>query len=80
MPIKIKEENNHTLVFHAGTRKTEQGFVTNGGRVLGITVLGRDLKDSVKRVYESIENIYFEGMHYRKDIGKKVDLYTRNES
>jgi phosphoribosylamine--glycine ligase len=80
VPIKIKEENNHTLVFHAGTRKTEQGFVTNGGRVLGITVLGRDLKDSVKRVYESIENIYFEGMHYRKDIGKKVDLYTRNES
>lgn len=70
--IEIKEENNQTLLFHAGTRKTEQGYVTNGGRVLGITALGNDMEDAVESVYHNIESVYFEGMHYRKDIGKKA--------
>ncbi|NLC44065.1 MAG: phosphoribosylamine--glycine ligase [Clostridiales bacterium] len=72
VPIEIKEENDQTFLFHAGTRKTEQGYVTNGGRVLGITALGNDMEDAVESVYHNIESVYFEGMHYRKDIGKKA--------
>ena len=72
-PIKIKTGNPDFLLFHAGTHKTEQGFVTNGGRIIGITALGKDLGDAVQRVYSNIENVNFEGMHYRKDIGKKAD-------
>ena len=74
VPIEIKEDKPDILLFHAGTRKVEQGFVTNGGRVLGITALGRDLEDAVESVYHNIESVYFEGMHYRRDIGKKAEL------
>ncbi len=74
VPIEIKEGKPEILLFHAGTLKTEQGFVTNGGRVLGITALGRDLEDAVGSVYQNIGSVYFEGMHYRRDIGKKAEL------
>ncbi|MCM8831646.1 MAG: phosphoribosylamine--glycine ligase [Candidatus Omnitrophica bacterium] len=69
---KIKD----IFVFHAGTKiKKEEGkvkYLTNGGRVLGITGLGTNLKDAIKNTYDAVEKIHFEGMHYRKDIGQKA--------
>lgn len=60
-------------VFHAGTKKTEEGFVTNGGRVLGVTAKGSDLKDARKKAYEATELIDFANKYMRHDIGKAID-------
>jgi phosphoribosylamine--glycine ligase len=59
------------MVFHAGTRKAGD-IVTNGGRVLGVTGLGATIKDAIDRTYHAVGMINFEGMQYRKDIGKKA--------
>ncbi len=58
-------------VFHAGTKKEKGKILTNGGRVFGITALGSNLKEAVNKAYKVIEQIEFEGIYYRKDIGKK---------
>jgi phosphoribosylamine--glycine ligase len=65
------------MVFHAGTEKQDESIVTSGGRVLGITALGRDTQDAVERVYKAIRLVRFEGAHYRKDIGNKALGYLR---
>lgn len=59
--------------FHAGTKLTDEGIVTNGGRVLGITALGRDLKEARAKAYEATEWIQFENKYMRHDIGKAID-------
>ena len=58
-------------VFHAGTRLTESGLVTAGGRVLGVTASGPDLPTAIRNTYEAVRKIHFPGMHYRTDIGSK---------
>ncbi len=61
-------------VFHAGTAKDEQGrIVTNGGRVLGVTATGSDLKTARRNAYEAVDWISFENKYYRNDIGKAID-------
>ena len=57
-------------VFHAGTRLRGGQYVTAGGRVLGVTASGSDLHDAISRAYGAVEKIHFEGMHYRRDIGR----------
>ncbi|MCM8757496.1 MAG: phosphoribosylamine--glycine ligase [Candidatus Omnitrophica bacterium] len=64
------------IVFHAGTKKQDNRFLTNGGRVLGITGLGANIKEAIDRTYEATKKIYFEGMHYRKDIGYRALKFT----
>lgn len=59
--------------FHAGTKKTEEGIVTNGGRVLGITAKGADLKEARSNAYKAAEWIQFENKYMRHDIGKAID-------
>ena len=59
--------------FHAGTRKTAEGIVTNGGRVLGITATGTDLKAARKNAYQAAGWISFENKYMRQDIGKAID-------
>jgi len=59
------------FVFHAGTKMADD-FVTNGGRVLGITALGQDIKEAQDKAYKAIENISFAKMHFRRDIGSKA--------
>ena len=59
--------------FHAGTAKGEAGIVTNGGRVLGITATGEDLKSARKNAYEAVSWVSFENKYYRNDIGKAID-------
>lgn len=56
-------------VFHAGTKQEEEGIVTNGGRVLGVTAKGRDLKEARDRAYEATEWVSFENKYMRHDIG-----------
>lgn len=63
------------IVFHAGTKKEKDRYYTSGGRVLGVTALGEDLPTSIKRAYEAVSLIHFEGAHFRKDIGKKAYKY-----
>ncbi|HVQ40292.1 MAG TPA: phosphoribosylamine--glycine ligase [Pyrinomonadaceae bacterium] len=58
-------------VFHAGTSKSDGGrFVTSGGRVLGVTALGETLSEALANSYSAIEPIQWEGMQYRRDIGR----------
>lgn len=61
-----------TIVFHAGTAKQENNIVTSGGRVLGVTALGADLRTAIKNTYTAVNKIKFDGMHFRKDIGQKA--------
>lgn len=59
-------------VFHAGTTMKNNDYVTNGGRVLGVTAIGEDLDSAIKKAYNSVEKITWDKVHYRKDIGMKA--------
>ncbi|OAQ21034.1 phosphoribosylamine--glycine ligase [Thermosulfurimonas dismutans] len=59
-------------VFHAGTAKKDGKIVTAGGRVLGVTAIAPDIPSAIKRAYEAVEKIHFEGAHFRRDIGSKA--------
>jgi phosphoribosylamine--glycine ligase len=60
-------------VFHAGTAKKGADIVTNGGRVLGVTATGSDLKEARKNAYEAVKWVDFDNKYYRNDIGKAID-------
>jgi len=60
------------VIFHAGTKKVGDKILTSGGRVLAVTGLGATIKDAINKTYAAVEKINFEGMHYRRDIGKKA--------
>ena len=62
---------NDVVVFHAGTKFDGGNIVTAGGRVLGVTAIGVDLKNTIDKAYDGLNRISFEGMQYRKDIGRK---------
>ncbi len=70
------------FVFHAGTKIEKRDgrfdFLTNGGRVLNVVALDRDFRKAQEKVYEAVRRIYFENMHYRKDIGNKALKYFAN--
>ena len=73
LEIKIGDIDKDILLFHAGTKKGDDGkLLTNGGRVIGVTALGRNIEEARKKAYKNIEKIYFENMHFRKDIGIKL--------
>ena len=70
---KFKGKDDY-YVFHSGTKFNENGqIVTNGGRVLGVTATGKDLKEARKKAYEATEWISFENKYMRHDIGKAID-------
>jgi phosphoribosylamine--glycine ligase len=60
------------VVFHAGTKKEGEAVVTSGGRVLGVTALGKDIRGAVDRAYQAVEVIRFDRAHYRKDIAHRA--------
>lgn len=70
--ITFSDVPDDIMVFHAGTAKKDGKVVTSGGRVLGVTALGSDLKAAKARAYEGIKHISFDGMFYRHDICKIV--------
>jgi phosphoribosylamine--glycine ligase len=61
-----------TKVFHAGTAKSGNEIVTNGGRVLGVTAWARDLRAAQAAAYAAVEEIHFDGAHFRRDIAAKA--------
>lgn len=67
--IDRAEEDGNAMVFHAGTALKDGQIVTAGGRVLGVTALGADLREALDRCYAAIDKIHFDGMYYRRDIG-----------
>jgi phosphoribosylamine--glycine ligase len=69
-PISGLHAAGESIVFHAGTAKNPEGqVVTQGGRVLAITALGADFRDSLRKAYSSASKIQFKDAYYRKDIG-----------
>ncbi len=76
--LKEISRMGNLIVFHAGTEKRENKFFTSGGRVLGITGLGKDFSSAMERAYEGTEKIKFSDAYYRKDIGQKAICYLKN--
>jgi phosphoribosylamine--glycine ligase len=70
--LQETSEEDDVVVFHAGTAFDDGNVVTSGGRVLGVTALGPDIRAARERAHGAIENIRFEGMHYRRDIGDRA--------
>ncbi|MFZ5565214.1 MAG: phosphoribosylamine--glycine ligase [Thermodesulfobacteriota bacterium] len=60
------------VTFHAGTRAKGKQIVTDGGRVLGVTALGKSVEEAIRRAYEAVEKISWEGAYHRNDIGGKA--------
>ncbi|HYS43131.1 MAG TPA: phosphoribosylamine--glycine ligase [Geobacteraceae bacterium] len=60
------------FVFHAGTKAQDGRIVTSGGRVLGVTALGDTVQDAIDRAYRGVAAISWEGVQYRRDIGRKA--------
>ena len=71
--LEAFDNNPGYYCFHAGTKRTDEGFVTNGGRVLGITATGSDLKTARANAYKATEWVSFENKYMRHDIGKAID-------
>lgn len=70
--LEKASEMEGVMVFHAGTASRDGAFITNGGRVLGVTALGADIESAIHRAYEAVGVIHFDGAHFRKDIGAKA--------
>jgi phosphoribosylamine--glycine ligase len=67
-----KGQTDGVFVYHAGTKYQDGKFLTNGGRVLGVTAIGNTLQDALNTSYKAVETIHWDNVHYRKDIGKKA--------
>lgn len=67
-------ESLGALVFHAGTKRSDNDILTNGGRVLGVTALGDNLEDAIQKAYKYVDLVNFENAHFRKDIGIKKEI------
>ena len=65
-------DRNAVLVFHAGTKKDRDRYLSWGGRVLNIIGLGQDIEEALRQAYEAMKLIRFDKMHYRKDIGVRA--------
>jgi phosphoribosylamine--glycine ligase len=72
-----KVKTNTVCVFHAGTARKNGDFVTNGGRVLGVTALGDGIENAIRNAYNTVTMIGWDGAYYRKDIGKKALQYIK---
>ena len=70
--VKIGKLPENTFVFHAGTKKTAAGIVTSGGRVLGVSAVGKNLSDALDTAYRAVSEITFESEFHRNDIGQKA--------
>ena len=68
----LDAEAEGTVVFHCGTKRTDAGIVTNGGRVLSVTGIGSTLREAVDRAYARADAISFEGKFCRRDIAARA--------
>jgi phosphoribosylamine--glycine ligase len=68
----LAEHRPNSCVFHAGTKLVSGQIVTAGGRVLCVTGWGKDIPEALQSAYAAVEPIRFDGMQYRKDIGRRA--------
>ncbi|MBU1626078.1 phosphoribosylamine--glycine ligase [bacterium] len=67
----VKSED--VFIFHAGTKEDSEGnILTNGGRVLGVTAIGKDIKSAIAKAYSAVLDVSFENVYFRRDIGQKA--------
>lgn len=69
--ITIGDIADNILIFHAGTAIKDGKLVTSGGRVLGVTAMGKDIHEARAKAYEAVSKIHFDGAFFRRDIGIK---------
>ena len=79
MPILGLDNVNDALLFHSGTKLLNSKLVSNGGRVLNVVSINKTLKSAINNVYQEIENISFDEIYYRKDIGKRGLHYIKEK-
>jgi phosphoribosylamine--glycine ligase len=72
------DTESRASLFHAGTKQSPLGVVTDGGRVLAVTGMGSSLEAARQQTYQAIQSISFEGAYFRRDIG--VDLLQTGKS
>lgn len=65
-------ESDNSIIIHAGTTLKDNQVVTSGGRVLAVTSMGKTLEEALEGSYTTLEKVSFDGMYYRKDIGKDI--------
>jgi phosphoribosylamine--glycine ligase len=78
------EKMRDIVIFHAGTKRAQEHtstgaqvkYVTDGGRVLGVTALGNNIESAIKKTYEAVSQIRFEDMHFRRDIGRRALVHS----
>jgi phosphoribosylamine--glycine ligase len=70
--LKEAQQLQDVIVFHAGTKQEDGDIVSNGGRVLGVTALGKTIADAKARAYEAVDKIKFDGAYCRRDIADKA--------
>jgi len=70
--LEQASSDDSTVVFHAGTARRSSQYVTNGGRVLGVTALGRTYQEARDKAYNAVGCIDFEGMYFRTDIAERA--------
>jgi phosphoribosylamine---glycine ligase len=70
-------KENSMFVFHAGTTTTEEGVVTNGGRVLAVTALAENIREAAHRSLDILSQIYYDDMYFRDDIGYEFSQYKQ---
>jgi phosphoribosylamine--glycine ligase len=70
--LKEAQQLGDVTVFHAGTTEQNGDIVTSGGRVLGVTALGKTIADAKARAYQAVDKIHFEGAYCRRDIADKA--------
>ncbi|MDE7191198.1 MAG: phosphoribosylamine--glycine ligase [Clostridia bacterium] len=69
--ITIGDVADDILIFHAGTAIKDGKLVTSGGRVLGVTAMGKDIHEARDKAYEAVSKVHFDGAFFRRDIGIK---------
>lgn len=79
LPITVGELPEGVTLIHAGTKRTDDGYVTAGGRVLNVVAVGYTLESAVKLAYEAAEKISWKDVYYRRDIGKLALDHIKNK-
>ncbi len=73
IPAEIFQPHESVLIFHAGTKKQDNKIVTDGGRVLAVTGVGKSITEAVNRSKEALKHVHFDGIYFRNDIGYEFE-------
>ncbi|MDQ3188359.1 MAG: phosphoribosylamine--glycine ligase, partial [Pseudomonadota bacterium] len=69
---RLPDDNDDCIAFHAGTAASNNRLVTSGGRVLCVTALGETVRAAQKRAYRAVDEVAFDGLQFRRDIGHRA--------